>query len=92
MSVRRNKDGKITFVCKPDTEAKKVYVAGDFNNWDPTARKMAKASDGTYRARMELPPGEHQYKFVVDGSWNCDSQAEETCPNSFGSLNGVLRL
>lgn len=92
MSVRLNKDGKVTFVCNPSQEAKSVYIAGDFNGWNPSARRMAKASDGSFRARMALAPGAHQYKFVVDGCWNCDPEAEERCANPFGSENGVVRL
>jgi 1,4-alpha-glucan branching enzyme len=43
--------------------AKSVYVAGDFNQWDPTATKMTKTKDGSFKAKLKLTHGKHQYKF-----------------------------
>jgi hypothetical protein len=49
-----------------------------------------KNNDGTYRCRLMLPPGEYQYKFLVDEKWRSDSLNPDFVPNEFGSLNSVL--
>lgn len=40
---------------------------------------------------MELPPGRHHYKFIVDGSWKYDSQCEfET--DAYQVINNVVEV
>ena len=71
--------------------AKAVFVAGDFNGWDPLADRMVKRN-GTFCKRIRLEPGEYQFKFVVDGEWMADPAADAQVVNSFGSQNSVLHL
>ncbi len=92
MAIRHNQDGKVTFVCTPEEDAKSVYLAGDFNQWNPQARRMVRRPDGSFRARMQLPPGEHEYKFVVDGKWCCDPDCRKLRENALGSTNSVVKL
>jgi 1,4-alpha-glucan branching enzyme len=89
MAVRKEKKGEVTFIFdqKP---AKSVYVAGDFNKWDPKANRMTKVKDGTFRARVTLSPGKHQYKYVADGSWIEDEEADGNEVNEFGTSNSVV--
>jgi hypothetical protein len=51
--------------------AASVYLAGDFNNWNPTIEKMNKTG-GKFEVRLFLLPGKYRYKFVVDGNWIAD--------------------
>ena len=81
--------GEITFVCNLKAGAKKVFLAGDFNGWSPRARRMMKAKDGAFRAKMRLQPGKHEYKFVVDGVWLHDPNAHEQVTNPHGTINSV---
>ncbi|MCF7853594.1 MAG: isoamylase early set domain-containing protein [Candidatus Pacebacteria bacterium] len=93
MVIQKKKDtNEITFACTQRPEARKVYLAGDFNGWDPTARRMVKVRDGSFRAKMNLAPGEHEYKFVVDGEWMVDSEAPAQRLNPFGTANSVVRV
>ncbi len=48
-----------------------VYLAGDFNNWNPTLEMMNEVN-GRYEVRLFLVPGSYRYKFVVDGKWISD--------------------
>jgi hypothetical protein len=68
----------------------KVYVAGTFNNWDPTAIKLGDNSNGTYTAMVLLPPGRCEYKFIVNGAWHNGPEGREQVPNAFGTTNSVL--
>lgn len=64
--------GGIEFTYE-DPSAGSVSLAGDFNNWDMNADKMAQDTDGVWRIVVELAPGEYEYKFVVNGSeWIAD--------------------
>ncbi|KAG8146178.1 hypothetical protein E2320_012554 [Naja naja] len=48
---------------------KEVYLSGSFNSWNklPLTR-----SHNNFVAILDLPEGEHQYKFYVDGQWTHD--------------------
>ncbi|GFS15406.1 5'-AMP-activated protein kinase subunit beta-2 [Elysia marginata] len=54
-------------VFKWEGGGKEVYVAGSFNNWK-TKIPLAK-SHGDFYTILDLPEGDHQYKFFVDGQW-----------------------
>ena len=73
-------------------EASQVCVAGTFNDWDPEARPLKQDKKGTWRTWTSLEPGRYEYRFVVDGEWREDPACAETCDNSFGTCNSVLRL
>ena len=94
MVIRRTKksNGEITFACTQRPDAKRVYLAGDFNGWDPAARRMVRVKDGSFRAKMQLAPGEYEYKFVVDGEWIVDSEAPAQRINAFGTANSVVSI
>lgn len=80
----------VTFTVHAD-KGKTVYVAGCFNKWDPTAKKMAyKARQGIYAATINLAPGEYQYKFVIDGTWCADPENTNAVPNDQGTFNSVI--
>ena len=53
----------------PAPAARRVSLAGDFNNWDPEDMPMYKGSDGVWYLTVSLPPGRHEYRFVADGVW-----------------------
>lgn len=67
--------------------ARSVHLAGDFNNWAVNALPLQQESQGRWRATVPLPPGIHQYRFIVDGQWVDDPRACRTSPNPFGSCN-----
>ncbi len=73
--------------------AEHVYVCGDFNGWQPTSLRMIGNLElGLWEKRLVLPPGRHEYKFVVDGQWWHDPAARENVLNQFGTLNSVVEV
>ena len=70
--------------------ATSVGVAGTFNGWDSGKTPLRKDGSGMWKATVLLPPGRHEYRFVVDGQWISDPDARECVGNSFGSTNSVL--
>jgi len=71
--------------------AKKVFLAGDFNGWDPQARRMKRERRGSdvFVAVLDLPPARYEYKYVVDGEWVCCPVAPRVS-NAFGTQNSVI--
>ena len=74
-------------------KGKAVYVAGEFNKWNPTAKKMAyKPKNGIYAATLKLAPGTYQYKFVIDGTWCADPENVNAVANDQGTFNSVIEV
>ena len=72
-----------------DGKARKVCIAGSFNDWNPASMPMLHLSHDRWIKELSLPPGRYEYQLVVDGKWVCDPAAEKV-PNPFGGCNSVL--
>lgn len=82
----------VTFTVHAE-KGKAVYIAGEFNKWNPTAKKMAyKAKNGLYTATVKLAPGDYQYKFVIDGTWCADPENANAVPNDQGTFNSIITV
>ena len=82
----------VTFSIHAD-KGKAVYIAGEFNKWNPTAKKMAyKAKSGIYTATLKLAAGTYQYKFVIDGTWCADPENVNAVANDQGTFNSVITV
>ena len=92
MVVQTGKKGEVTFVWDKEPQAKKVYLAGSFNDWDPQAKRMTRCKDRTFRARLRLSTGQYEYKFIVDGEWIDDPDADYHIQNQYGSVNSVINV
>lgn len=92
LTLEKKVSKTVTFVCNLKNDAEKVFLAGDFNQWNPQAERMTRSKDGSFRARIQLPPGEYQYKFVIDGIWFNDPSAQAQVMNQHRSLNSVIRV
>lgn len=71
-----------------------VNVAGSFNEWNPTDKKLVdKQGDGIFTATLTLAPGIYEYKFVINGIWTLDPDPDrDWTQNGLGTLNSVLRV
>ncbi len=84
---------KVTFSLEAKN-ATEVFVVGDFNNWNTKEGELAKLKNGTFKGLFELPKdASYEFKYVVDGSYVNDSEADSYIWNDFaGAENGVLAL
>jgi len=73
--------------------ARQVGLAGTFNHWDQSATPLARSgSDGVWTVTIELPAGQHQYAFVVDGRrWVADPAAPGV-DDGFGRRNSLIAV
>lgn len=91
-SAARPAKKRVTFALTANAGSK-VFVAGDFNNWDPTATPLTdKKTPGEFVATVSIPSGTYEYKFVINGCWQVDTNNKEWVQNSLGTLNSVLRV
>lgn len=82
----------VTFTVHAE-KGKSVYLAGEFNQWDPAGRKMSyKARTGVYSTTIQLAPGVYQYKFVIDGAWCADPENFDCVQNDQGTFNSVVKV
>lgn len=73
-------------------QAKKVSLAGSFNNWDTKTLSAKKATKGNWTVNVSLKPGRYEYKFLVDGSWVNDPRCNACVPNPYGGHNCTVEI
>ena len=76
----------VNFKLEGFTDARSVFVAGDFTNWNGNLLSLQKTKAG-WLLPYTLPAGNYLYKFIVDGKWITDPsnphQIETDHINSF---------
>jgi hypothetical protein len=72
--------------------AASVQLVGDFTQWQQKPINMHKGADGVWSTAVELPPGSHPYRFLVDGEWHDDPQCTRYVPNPYGGQNAVCEV
>ncbi|MGL1861647.1 MAG: glycogen-binding domain-containing protein [Pseudodesulfovibrio sp.] len=72
--------------------ARTVSVIGSFNSWKAERSVMYYNNDeGTWILEATLPPGDHEYMFLVDGvKLVSDPQASMSRDDGFGNKNSIL--
>lgn len=79
-----------------DRAATSVRLVGDFNGWaKDDAALLERGVNGSWSASVPLPPGRHEYVFVVDGhdgeSWVADPFAP-TVRDEFRTESSVITV
>src|SRR5216117_323696 len=73
--------------------AKRVAVAGTFNQWDQNAAPLVRlGAGGIWTITLALPQGQHQYAFVVDGERWVPDPAAPGIDDGFGRRNSVVAV
>lgn len=81
----------VTFTLKGYTNAKKVILAGSFNDWSEADLQMTK-TDGGWTLTTLLNGGKHHYKFIVDGHWILDPKNSVQEYDGNGHINSVCMV
>jgi len=82
--------GKLTTFTLNAPDAARVFVAGSFNAWDPAVAPLRKDQTGIWKTAINLEPGRHEYRFVVDGVWWDDPMNSMRSSNEFGTQNCIV--
>jgi len=72
--------------------ARSVQLVGDFTNWEEQPIPLRRESNGRWQTIIQLEPGTHYYRFLVDGQWRDDPECHIKEPNPFGGLNAVRQV
>ncbi|MBT3751149.1 MAG: hypothetical protein HOK84_15260 [Bacteroidetes bacterium] len=71
--------------------AKRVFLAGSFNNFRVRELKMIQSEDG-WILPIYLGQGSHTYKYIIDGRWILDPDNPLQLPDGRGNINSVINL
>lgn len=86
---RRVPEGVLFALEAPNADS--VRVTGEFTNWSREGRTMDRDSeDGLWKLVVDIPPGEYEYRFIVDGVWIRDPNNKDYIRNEFGQENSLL--
>ena len=71
--------------------ADKIFVTGDFNDWDENSIPMRQSRNGLWRAEIDLLAGKrYEFRYIIDGHWQTDYHADGYATNSYGVENSVV--
>lgn len=72
--------------------AMSVQLVGDFTHWKDEPVNMRKGKNGVWHASVQLGPGEHHYRFLVDGQWRDDPECILRVQNPYGGHDSVRQV
>jgi 1,4-alpha-glucan branching enzyme len=90
--VQLQVDGSVQFeLFMPD--ARDVKLAGSFTGWKDRAIVMSGPDEGWWTIKLYLPPGDHEFQYLVDDSvWLADYAAHGVKRNEFGEWVSLLHV
>jgi len=66
MSNKKQKTKKTEFSLLAPS-AQRVFLSGDFNQWDLSSHPLRRDKNGMWKISLNLNPGQYGYRFLVDG-------------------------
>ena len=87
----RAHDGRVVFSVEAPKDAA-VSLVGDFNHWDDKATPMRHVGGGLFEVSVDLDPGDHFYKFVVDGRRRLDASNPDEVSDPDGAVNSRVTV
>jgi len=88
VTVHELPTGATRFFFPGHTNARRVLLSGNFNNWSTIKGRMNKTDSG-WVSDVKLNPGIYAYKFIVDGDWTEDQYNNLREDDGFGGSNSL---
>ena len=85
--TKRSEMVKKTEFSLSASQAQRVSIAGDFNQWNPSSHPLQQDTKGTWKISFDLKPGKYEYRFLLDGEWQNDPNCDCFVENPFGTSN-----
>lgn len=82
---------RVPFVAR-GIKAREVVLVGEFTSWSKDGIRLTGGETGDWAAVLHLPPGEYQYRLIVDGEWRDHPDAARRVANPYGSQNCILTV
>ncbi|NOK86193.1 MAG: glycoside hydrolase [Chloroflexi bacterium AL-W] len=83
---------KVKFETHPLPEAQTAFLVGDFNGWDEKTHPMKKRkTDDCFTIELKLEPNnEYHFRYLIDGDWHNEWEADKYASNPFGGDNSIV--
>jgi 1,4-alpha-glucan branching enzyme len=73
-------------------QAMSVQLVGDFTHWKERPLTMQRSGQGIWHTTIEMSPGTHRYRFLVDGQWSDDPECTIRVANPYGTQDAVRQV
>jgi 1,4-alpha-glucan branching enzyme len=91
IETERSLVAQVTFILPNSTWADTIYLVGDFNGWNHSSHPFRRDREGTWTLTLNLEVGRcYQFRYLRDGEWISDSQADGFVGNPHGSNNSLV--
>ena len=81
----------VVFSLPAETQAERVALSGEFNDWSVESISLARGDDRVWRVTVPLVPGTYRYKFLLDGeTWENGTHADRYEENAYGTEDSVI--
>jgi 1,4-alpha-glucan branching enzyme len=89
---KRNNNGRHQEFSFAAPTARSVQLVGDFTLWQEHPINLRRDKNGIWHTTVELKPGTHRYRFLVDGEWQDDPNCKKHAPNPYGSQDAICEV
>lgn len=86
---------KVTFKVPAEMapNASNVHVVGEFNDWSEQDSPLKQLKNGSFSTTIALEQGrEYQFRYLIDGKWENDDEADKYVASPMGSENSVVSV
>ena len=84
--------GAVPHVLRWPHGGKTAYICGSFTHWQKVPMHWQQVgAAGEWVKMLDLTPGTHQYKFIIDGQWRHDHTASTVLDN-LGNVNNCIQI
>ena len=91
IKTSKGRVARVTFSLPNSLWADSIYLVGDFNNWNNTSHPLSLGRDEVWTITVDLELNrEYQFRYLKDGEWMNDNQADAYAQNPYGSDNFVV--